>query len=197
LYVVEPDRGALDTVDVHAAKVVRSTPGLSVVTGIALDADSHLVYLSHLNGEISIVDGARGQIISRLELSDVGLTGIATAQGRVYAINTPGRELLVLDVGTDRVSHIPLTDEPTAIVAGPQSGSAYVLEGGSNVVVRVDPGSGTELGRVSLGQPDAGGGSLAPGLLWLRPRMAISAQDETVYVIEPETGTLAVSPSQL
>ena len=62
-------------------------------------------------------------------------------------------------------------------------------------MVRLDPGSGTELGRVSLGQDPVESPSLAPDDLWARPRLAISPMDETVYVIEPQSGTLALVPA--
>ena len=195
LFVVVPDRETLETIDVRDPKILRSTDGLAQVTGIALDQDTHTLYLSQLDGQLAVVDGQTGVISDHLTLSGVGLAGVAVGGGRVYAINTPGQALLAVDPATGDVLDLPLGTEPAALVIGPQSGAACILEPAVGAVVRLDPGSGIELGRVSLGQDPVESPSLAPDDLWARPRLAISPMDETVYVIEPQSGTLALVPA--
>lgn len=197
LFVVIPENETVETIDVRNAKVVQSIAGLPVVTGLAVDQETHTLYVSQLDGQLSVIDEQSGQITSRLKLSDVGLTGVATSGGRVYAVNTPGQELLSVDPSTGEVRHLQLGSEPTAVVVGPQSGAGYVLELTANAVVRLNLSDGTELGRVDLGGTQQEAPSLHPDQLWYRPRMAISASDESLYVTEPQADALALLPPAL
>jgi hypothetical protein len=74
----------------------------------------------------------------------------------------------------------------------------YVLDAASNAIVRIDPATGAELGRVQVADDGAAISSqLLPDALWLRPRMVVSSADERVYLIEPDGAMLALLPSQL
>jgi DNA-binding beta-propeller fold protein YncE len=198
LHVLVPERDLLETIDVATFKVVRSTPGLAQVTGISLDLETHAVYLSHLGGQLSVVEGQTGSVLRRVGLSAEGLAGVVAAHGRVFGINTPARELLEVDPSMTGVSHLALAAEPVCIVVGPQTGLVYVLDAASNAIVRIDPATGAELGRVQVADDGAAISSqLLPDALWLRPRMVVSSADERVYLIEPDGATLALLPSQL
>ncbi len=193
LFVLVPDRAALVTVDVRDMKLVGSITDLAHVTGIALDESTHILYLSQLGGQLSVVDGQTGKLAGQLDLTAEGLSGIAFAYGRIFAVNTPGRELVQVNVATAEISHLSLAAEPESIVIGPQSGAVYVLERVTNAIVKLDPGDGSELGRAVLGDgPSATPLQLQPDTLWLRPRMVVSA-GERIYVIDPLAGTLAVT----
>jgi DNA-binding beta-propeller fold protein YncE len=195
LYVVLPARNALELIDVHDLKTVRITPDLPGITDIAIDQETHTVYLSHLDGRISVIDGRSGQVRSQLSLSGPGLSGVATADGRVFAINQPAREVLEVDLSASDVSRFPLAAEPVSIVVGPQSGLVYVLDAITNTLVKLDSNDGSEVGRVSVGDEGAVRmSSLQPDTLWLRPRVVASASDERIFVIEPQSAALAVVP---
>jgi DNA-binding beta-propeller fold protein YncE len=195
LYVVLTNQDAIASIDIRDPKIVRLTPGLPQVTGIAIDRINHLLYATQLGGDLSILDGHNGMINATLHLSDVGLSGVSMAHDRVYAINTPGRELIALDPSALTVSRRLLGIEPAAVVVGPHSGTVFILASSSNTLARLD-GDGFDLGDTVLG--DTGGEAdqptpLEPDKLWVRPRMAINSVDETVYVIEPEPGRLALA----
>lgn len=199
LYVVLPARQALATVDIRAGRVVRVTNGLREVTGMALDADRHQLYLTELTGLLSTVDGASGQITGRLGLGAAGVSGVATARGLVYAINTAGRTLLVVNPGSGEMASYGVGDQPDAVAAGEQSGSVYVLSSKPNAIMRLDPTDGSEVGRVLLS--DRGGRSgVQPNrgdVGSQRSHISINAQDETLYVTFPEAGTLSIVPPDL
>jgi outer membrane protein assembly factor BamB len=192
LFVLVPDRAALVTLDVRDMKLIGSTQDLAQVTGIALDDSSHMLYLSQLGGQLSVVDGPTGRLAAQLPLTSEGLTGVAFAYGRVFAVNAPGRELVQVNLTTSEISHLSLAAEPESIVVGPQSGAVYVLDRGTSTIVKLDPGNGSELGRAFVGE-GVSATSLQPDTLWLRPRMVVSAAGERIYVIDPQAAMLAVA----
>ncbi len=194
LYVVLPERQEVARVDVRAGRVVGSTSGLPQVTGIALDPTTHLLFATHLTGQLSILDGRSGQLVNRVGLTGPGLTGVAAARGRAFAISMATRELLTVDPGTLAVTRFPLSDAPAAVVAGEASGAVFVLGSTQNLVTRLDPTDGTELGRVTL--PDRSGRFGVQlqqrDFLGLRSRMVLRGDDETIYVSQPEAGMISV-----
>jgi DNA-binding beta-propeller fold protein YncE len=192
LFVLVPDQEALVSFDVRDLRVVGSTPGLAQVTGIALDESTHMLYLSQLGGQLSVIDGQTGKIAGQMGLTAEGLSGIAFAYGRLFAVNTPGRELVQVNLATAEVSHMSLAAEPESIVVGPQSGALYVLDGATNAIVKLNPGDGSELGRAAVGD-GVSGAPLPPDALWLRPRMVASSVGERIYVIDPQAAVLAVA----
>jgi hypothetical protein len=93
-----------------------------------------------------------------------------------------------------------MLEEPGAVAASEASGTVYVLGIRTNSVQRFDPSTGTEVGRALL--PDRSGSfgisPRTPGdFQALRPRMGINEEDETVFVTQPESGTLSVVPPDL
>ncbi len=194
LYVVLPERQEIALVDVRGRRMLRATSGLPQVTGIALDTTSHMLFATHLTGQLSILDGRTGQVVNRVGLTGPGLSGVAAARGLAYAINTATRELLVVEPGALSVSRFPLADPPAAIVAGEASGSVYVLGSMQNLVTRIDPTDGSVLGRVTL--PDRSGRFGVQfqqrDFLGLRSRMVLRGDAETIYVSQPEAGMVSV-----
>jgi DNA-binding beta-propeller fold protein YncE len=110
----------------------------------------------------------------------------------VFAVNAPGRELVQVNLTTSEISHLSLAAEPESIVVGPQSGAVYVLDRATNMIVKLDPGDGSELGRALVGDGFTSA-PLQPDTLWLRPRMVVSAAGERIYVIDPQATMLAVA----
>jgi DNA-binding beta-propeller fold protein YncE len=194
LFVLLPDLDALATLDVRDQKLVGLTPGLAQVTAMALDEGTHMLYLSQLGGQLSIVDGQTGRLAEQLSLTADGLSGIAFAYGRVFAVNTPGRALVEVNLSTAEVSHMSLAAEPESVVVGPLSGAVYVFDRATNAIVKLNPGDGSELGRAIVGDsPTPASFQLQPDALWLRPRMVVSTIDERIYVIDPQAAMLAVA----
>jgi DNA-binding beta-propeller fold protein YncE len=191
LAVALPDRDALETIDPTTANVTHEISGLRHVTGLALDPESDTLYVTQLEGDLSAVDLRSGTIAATLHLTDIGLSGVAAAHGHVYAINTPGEELISVDPSDMSVAAWSLGVEPGAVAVDPGSGAVAVLTSDAAGLMRVDPTSGTTLGEVALG---AGGApaSLEPNKLWQRPRIAVGAE---VYVIAPQSTTLAIAPT--
>jgi DNA-binding beta-propeller fold protein YncE len=186
LYVLLPQTHALAVVDLNTLKITRVVTDLPDVSGIALDSDSHLLFISHTDGELSIFEGQSASLAARLRLTDVGLSAVAAAREHAYAINTPGHELIVVDLTTGplQVSHIALVDEPLAIAVAPDSAAVFVLTAQPASVVRIDTTDGREVGRVQLedsGPPAA---------------MTINPADGTLMVAESTAGIVAVIPPQ-
>jgi hypothetical protein len=67
----------------------------------------------------------------------------------------------------------------------------YVLSSRADVIMQIDPLSGTEIGRVLLGSrsvhPAMGSGAMQT----LRPRMVLDPTNESLYASLPEAGSLA------
>lgn len=199
LYVVLPEQKALATVDLRAQTVVRIRPGLPNVSGMALDGSRRTLFVSELEGTIVAIDLQTGAISSSAHVTDVGLSGIALGDGLIYAINTPGQQLLAVDWSNPdpnrnsdmTAESVPLDLQPAALVVGPNSGTLFVLSTDGTAVERVSS-AGEDLGATPLtdvGQTT----SLDPNLLWQRPRMAINPLDESVYVIQPDAALLAIA----
>ena len=181
LYVLLPQENALAVVNIDTLSIDHVVTQLTQVTGMSLDPDSHTVYMSHSDGELSMLDADTATITERLRLSDAGLAGLAIVHGQVYAIDPGSRELVGFDPGTHEVSRVSLADEPVAVAAGPNTGAVFLLTAQPASIVRIDPATGTELGRLLL--PD----SASPP-----NTMIVSPVDETVYVASSSGKTLAV-----
>ena len=192
LFVALSDRESIETIDIHSNKALRLTPGLRHVTGMAVDAPRHHLYVGQLEGNVSVIDTLSGAIVSTLHLSDVGLSGIALGTDRLYAINTPGQALLSLDPASLTAEQQMLSFEPSAIVVGPFSGTVFVLNSQAATVTRVTA-DGNFQPDLNLGQGAGQSAQLDLDNLWRRPRLALSAVDESVYAIEPDAVTLAIA----
>ncbi|HYY87884.1 MAG TPA: hypothetical protein VFA49_03745, partial [Chloroflexota bacterium] len=198
LYVVLPERQALGVVDVRSGRLVRYLNGLPQVTGLALDPLRHVLFASHLGGQVSVIDVPSSQLVERVGLTGAGLSGVATARGLAYGVNPATRELAVLEPVSQSVNRYALRDELAAVAASEDNGSVYVLTARPNTIVRVDPTDGAEVGRVLLGDR-SGRFGVAPSVpllnrdfQGLRARMVLSRADESVYVSLPELGSMAV-----
>jgi hypothetical protein len=162
---------------------------LPAVTGLALDESTHSLYVSQLDGQLAVVDVPTGVIRARREISGVGLAGIATANRRFVAINTPGQELLSIAFDSDEIARLPLDAPPAAVAVLPAHGAACVLEPAADAVVCIDVSSAAELGRVSLGDAQVEEPRLQPDLLWVRPRLTVAA-DGTLAFTGPAAGVI-------
>lgn len=197
-YVVLPQREGLAVVDVAANAIRTITPGIAQVTGLALDATSHTLYVAHLSGQVSVIDGQTGIVTQRTSVSAPGVTGIATARGMAYVTNSSTNELVMLDPSTREVTHYPLPTTPAAVTVGEQSGTVYVLLAKANMVARIDPTDGSIVGQALLPARSGQFGLQGQGdFRGLSPRMTINPLDESVYVTQPETGTLSIIPPDL
>jgi len=198
LYVLLPDRGAVAMVDLRAGRVARIRDGLPMVTGIAVDAVRHQLAIGQLTGTVSLLDGATGQIVGTLDTGSAGLSSVAVARGLVYAINPADHTLAVLRPASSTVDRYALDDEPAAVAAGDSSGAVYVVSSQQNVVIRLNPTDGSEIGRVLL--PAEGGPPrtrAAAGPTRERSRLTMNPGDETLYVTRPGAGAVSVVPSDL
>jgi hypothetical protein len=192
LYVAVPDRQALIQIDVRSGKVLNTISGLPQITGLALDSERHTLYASHLGGQVTVVDVPSAQVIARPSMSGAGLTGLATARGLVYGVNTATHELDVLEPLSQAVSTYQLSQEPAAVAASEDSGAVYVLSSRSDVILQIDPTSGTEIGRVNLASRSGHLGlSSNSNLQTLQPRIVVDPSDDVVFASLPEQGELA------
>ena len=191
LYVVLPDQRAIGVIDVRASKLVQVIDELPQVTSMALDSARHTLYAAHLTGQLTMIDTNSQQITGRASLTGAGLSGVATARGLAYGINTATHELAVVEPMSRGVIRYPLSQEPAAITASEDSGTVFVLSSRSNVILRVDPLDGTEVGRVLLANRSGVSANRPADLQSLRPRFVLDVANETVFATLPELGTLA------
>jgi DNA-binding beta-propeller fold protein YncE len=200
VYVVLPERQALGVIDGRAGRLLRTIDGMPQVTALALDPLRHMLYVSHLAGQVSVIDGPSSQVTARLSVTGVGLASVATSRGLAYAVNTATHELAVIEPVALSVSKYVLPVEPAAVAASEDSGSVYVLASRPNTILRIDPVDGTQVGAVIL--PDRSG-RFGVGLVdqgnfqGLRARMVLNPADESLYVTLPEAGSLSVVPTTL
>jgi hypothetical protein len=200
VYVALPQSQSLGVVDGRAGRLVRTVEGLPQITSLALDPVRHMLYASHLGGQLSVIDVPSSQVIARVTLTGVGLESVATSRGLAYAINTATHELAVVEPVSQNVSKYVLPAEPAAITASEDSGSVYVLASQPNTVLRIDPSDGTIVGQVIL--PNRGGRfgispSNSSAFQGLRSRMVLDRTDESLYVTLPEAGSLSIVPNDL
>jgi hypothetical protein len=195
LYVALPEQQALGVVDMRAGRLMRTVSGLPQVTSLALDPDRHVLYASHLGGQVTSVDVPSSQVTGRVSATGPGLSSIAAARGLAYAVNTATHELAVVDPAGLGVTRFVLNDEPAAVAASEETGSVYVLASRPSAILRLDPTDGSELGRVNLPQRSGRFGMKTPGqgdFQGLRARMLLNRYAESLYVTLPEAGTLTV-----
>jgi hypothetical protein len=197
LFVVLPERQAVGVIDTRATRLVRTIPALPQITSLALDADRHVLYASHLGGQLTIVDVPSNQVTGRVAVTGAGLSSVATSRGLVYAINTASHELAVVEPVSQGVIRYLLGVEPAAVAASEQTGTVYVLGSQPNAVVRLDPTNGMEVGRVNL--PDRSGrfGTVSDqsDFHGLRARMVLNRSDESLYLSLPEAGSMSLVPT--
>jgi hypothetical protein len=191
LYVGMPDRQALVEIDMRSGSVMRTINGLPQITSLALDPVRHILYASHLAGQVTVIDARSGQVTARVSVTGAGLSSVATARGLAYAVNTATHELAVLEPSAQSVSVYPLSEEPAAVTASEDSGAVYVLSSRSNVILAIDPTNGFEIGRVLLAARSGHPALVTDSSQSLRPRMVLDVADQTVFASLPEAGSLA------
>jgi hypothetical protein len=99
--------------------------------------------------------------------------------------------LAVVEPISHSITRYVLSQEPAAIAAGEDSGAVYVLSSRADVILRIDPSDGSELGRVLI-SGRTGRSAIRPNdVQGLRPRLVLNASNETVYATVPEAGSLA------
>jgi DNA-binding beta-propeller fold protein YncE len=185
LYVLLPQDDALAVVNVDALKIDHVVPQLPRVTTTAFDADSHALYLSHQSGELSVFDGLTATVTERLKLTDIDLSGAATANGEVYAVSSATQELVALDPISHAGSRSALVDEPIAIAAANGSGDVFILAAQPPSIVRFDASTGMLMSRLALPED-----IVRPATLTFNPA------DETLYVASANAAMLLVIPPQ-
>lgn len=191
VYVALPELQALAEVDIRGGKVLRIIDGLPQITSLALDPLRHTLYATSLTGQLTVVDVAAGTVTGRMSLTGAGLAGVATARGLAYAVNTATHELAVVEPISQNVVRYVLNQEPAAIAAAEDTGAIYVLSSRSDVIMRIDPSDGSEIGRVVI-TDRSGHAAIQPNdVQGLRPRLVLNPADDTVYATVPEAGSLA------
>src|SRR5207247_6655198 len=139
VYVVLPERQALGVIDGRSGRLVRTIDGMPQVTGLALDPMRHMLYVSHLAGQVTVIDGPSSQLTARLSVTGAGLASVATSRGLAYAVNTATHELAVIEPVALSVSRFVLPAEPAAVAASDDRGSVYLLASPPNPILRIGP----------------------------------------------------------
>jgi hypothetical protein len=199
LYVVLPERQSLAVVDARAGRVLKTIESVPQITSLAIDAERHVLYATHLGGQLTVVDVAAMQVTARFTMTGAGLSGVAAARGLVYGINPATHELAVAEPLSQGVLRYTLAAEPAAVAASEATGSVYVLASKPNAIVRLDPSDGSEVGRVNLPERSGRFGIQASDQAdfhGLRARMVLDRADESLYVTLPEAGSLSAVPTE-
>ncbi|MBI4491489.1 MAG: hypothetical protein HY690_01695 [Chloroflexi bacterium] len=203
LYALVPGAEQLNVVDLRQnaiAQRVRFAP-LAQVTGMALDPAGKRLYMSDLTGQLLVFDAADPRNAQLVRVSGPGLSGVAALDDRAFAFNTPGKKVYVVNPAERRVEReIALDQEPGAIAADSQTGLVYVLGTQRPALVRLDPERGEANGVAYL--PDRSGRMglqprAARDLAGLRSRIAINQFDGSLFITQPEIGTVSVVTSDM
>lgn len=198
LYALVPSREQLSIVDLRqnaAARAIKYGP-LSQVTGMTLDPSGNRLFMSVLTGQLLIFDAREPGTGQQIGISGTGLAGVAALDDKVFVFNTPGRKVYVVNPTDQRIEReIVLEQEPGAIAAGSGSGMVYVLGTQRPAILRLHPGTGEVTGTAFL--PDRSGRmNIQPGasrdLGGLQNRIVVNQYDESLYVTQPEIGTVSV-----
>jgi DNA-binding beta-propeller fold protein YncE len=195
VYVVLAERQALGVIDIRAGRLLRTVTGLPQITSLALDPVRHMLYASHLGGQVTIIDVPSSQVTARLSVTGVGLSSVATSRGLAYAVNTATHELAVIEPNALSVARYVLPAEPAAVAASEDSGAVYVLASRPNTIFRIDPTDGTQMGSVILPERSGRFGVQLVdqgNFQGLRARMVLNPSDESLYVTLPEAGSLSI-----
>jgi hypothetical protein len=202
VYVALPEAQSIGVIDGRSGRMLRTIDSLPQITSLAFDQARHTLYVSHLGGQLTVIDGSSNQVTARITLTGVGLESVATSRGLAYGINTATHELAVVEPVGQTVTRYVLPAEPAAVAASEDSGSVYVLGSKPNTILRIDPTDGNIVGQVTL--PDRSGrfgvsstNTAMAGFQGLRARMALDPADESLYVTLPEVGQLSVVPNDL
>jgi DNA-binding beta-propeller fold protein YncE len=191
VYVALPELQALAEVDIRGGKVLKIIEGLPQITSLALDSQRHTLYAASLTGQLTVVDVSAGKVTGRISLTGAGLASVATARGLAYAVNTATHELAVVEPLSQSVIRYVLNQEPAAIAAAEDTGAIYVLSSRTDVILRIDPSDGSEIGRVVI-TDRTGHAAIRPNdVQGLRPRLVLNPADDTVFATVPESGSLA------
>jgi DNA-binding beta-propeller fold protein YncE len=190
-YVAIPKDQTVVEVDVRGLQRLRTINGMPQVTSLAIDPIRHELYVSHLGGQVTVVDSSSATVAARISVTGAGLTSVATARGLAYAVNTATHELAVIDPNAQGVARYVLPDEPAAIAAAEDTGAVYVLTSRGDFILQVDPIGGNVLGKVIVSDR-TGHSTLRPGdPASLRPRLVLDSTDDELFASLPEAGSLA------
>jgi hypothetical protein len=190
-YVAIPKDQTVVQVDIRGGRQLRTITGMPQVTSLAIDPTRHELYVSHLGGQVTVVDSSSATVTARISATGAGLASVATARGLGYAVNTATHEMAVIDPNTQSVSRYVLPDEPAAVAAAEDTGAVYVLTSRGDFVLQVDPIGGSILGKVIVADR-TGHSTLRPGdPVSLRPRLVLDSSDDKLFASLPEAGTLA------
>ena len=211
VYAVLPERNMTAILDPDQPTPIIATANTPQATDLIVSDDGSTIYVSHLTGELSAIDARTGQLLSRVEISPPGLFAITQAQGLISAINVPQKQLIVVDPQSWQVTQrVALDQLPAALIAGPLTGSVYVLEvtdpvnasGAPQppVLFNYDPQTGASNGSLLLsnltgqmGQSAVGNTGDDPGLMALSNGMAVNPFAEIVYLVNPSAGQISVA----
>ncbi|CAN3129763.1 hypothetical protein ACNUDN_03550 [Mycobacterium sp. smrl_JER01] len=158
---------------------------------VAVGADGRYLYVTHLDGRVSVVDVAAGSVVGSMgggdsagglddDLVEVGASGIAiSADGsRIFVANPVDDTVSVIEVASNSVSTIEVGDNPTVLALSADNARAYVVNAHDNSVSVIDTATRSVIATVVVGAgPSA---------------MALSADGARLYVSNHTDGTVTV-----
>jgi YVTN family beta-propeller protein len=154
VYVTDVTTNSLSVLDSNSG-MTKNIRFRSIPSAIAIDPDSHKVYVAQSGNTVSVLDGFN----NNKEAKDirVGLGPRAIAVGiNVYVANSLSGTVSVIDRTTNtNIKNITVGADPSAIAYG-LSGLVYVANSGSNTVSVINETTNTNIKNITVGaEPSA------------------------------------------
>ncbi len=149
VYLADRAHKGVDVVDIGATspRFVQMIPLDGPPSGLALASDRQRLYAAVAGGTIAVIDTAAPsntpmRVVARIQAdpNGVDLLDYSAANGRVYAGNGAGAQIVVIDAASDKVlDSIPVSVPVEQPRFDPADGMVYVTAGGNDPLLRVDP----------------------------------------------------------
>lgn len=191
IYVAETGAAKVALVD-GATGTVRTTAAVAPGPwGVAVNPQTHQVYVTSLAGSVSVLDGASGAVTSVID--DARLqrpAGIAVnaRTNQVYVANLAGDSVAVIDGTSNAVTGaIPVGSRPTAVAVDPSGGLVYAANFGGATLSVLDPATNSVVMTRSVGVgPLAVAVDPVPGVVY------VAATDNSITMLDRNGRSLGV-----
>ncbi|HET7467715.1 MAG TPA: YncE family protein [Candidatus Dormibacteraeota bacterium] len=149
VYLADRSHKGVDVVDVGGVspRFVETVPLDGPPSGLALGADRQRLYVAEAKGVVAVIDTAGApktplSVVGRIQADPTGvdLLDYSAANGRVYAGNGSGGQVVVIDADTQKViDSIPVNVPVQQPRFDAADGMLYVTAAGDDPLLRVDP----------------------------------------------------------
>src|SRR6516165_3113296 len=170
--------------------------------GVAVDPDTHTVYVANLgDNSVSVIDGSTRTVTATVPVGKSPWWGVAVDPGThtVYVPNLDGDTVSVIDASTRTVTAtVPVARTPVGVAVDPDTHTVYVANSGDGTVSVIDGSTRTVTATVPVGKGPHGVAPVGrgPGGVAVDPgthTVYVTNNDDTVSVIDASTRTVTAT----